>query len=369
MTSFDARELDYELPESSIAQAPLGERDAARLLCVPAEGDFEHRNVRDLPELLRPSLIVLNDTRVIPARLLGHKPSGGRVELLLVERISSIAASERWRALGRASKGLRAGERIALGDGTLTAHVLAPQAPTGMLEVELLTTVGGSATDAVERLGAMPLPPYIKRAAEAQDASRYQTVYAAQPGAVAAPTAGLHFTQALLDALCARGHELAYVTLHVGPGTFAPLRSDDLREHVMHQERFAIPEATCDAVARARREGKSVLAIGTTVMRALESAADDEGRLGAGDGATSIFIYPPYRFRVVDALLTNFHLPRSTLLALVMAFGGVARIRAAYQSAIDSGYRFYSYGDAMLIGGQSVAGGQGSSSAATQASR
>jgi S-adenosylmethionine:tRNA ribosyltransferase-isomerase len=358
MTSFDARELDYELPEGSIAQAPLAERDAARLLCVPRGDGFAHHRVRELPELLAPSLIVLNDTRVIPARLFGHKPSGGRVELLLIERISSIAPAERWRALGRASKGLRKGERIAIGDGTLVAHVLAPQAPTGMLEVELLAA-SGTATDAIERLGAMPLPPYIRRAAEAEDTSRYQTVYAAQPGAVAAPTAGLHFTESLLEALRARGHQLAYVTLHVGPGTFAPLRSDDLREHVMHEERFEIPSATSEAIARARREGRQVLAIGTTVVRALESAADEPGGVAAGAAQTSIFIYPPYRFRVVDALLTNFHLPRSTLLALVMAFAGIERTRAAYRTAIESGYRFYSYGDAMLIGGQ----------AATQASR
>jgi S-adenosylmethionine:tRNA ribosyltransferase-isomerase len=264
----------------------------------------------------------------------------------LVERISSIGPSELWRALGRASKGLRPDERIALGDGTLLAHVRTAQGPTGMVEVELVAQAG-SATDAIERLGAMPLPPYIRRAAEAQDASRYQTVYAAQPGAVAAPTAGLHFTEGLLEALRARGHELAYVTLHVGPGTFAPLRSDDLREHVMHEERFEIPAATSAAIARARRDGRQVLAVGTTVVRALESAARPSD-VAPGAAATSIFIYPPYRFRVVDALLTNFHLPRSTLLALVMAFGGVERMRAAYRAAIDGGYRFYSYGDAML---------------------
>jgi S-adenosylmethionine:tRNA ribosyltransferase-isomerase len=353
--TFLAQQLDYELPEASIAQAPLVERDAARLLCLPRETPaLADRAVRDLPELLPPrSLLVLNDTRVIPARLFGHKPSGGRVELLLVERLSAIGPSERWSALGRASKGLRPGERIALGDGSLVASILANA--ERMLEVELTVTLEGqTATAAVERIGAMPLPPYIKRAAELADTARYQTVFAAQPGAVAAPTAGLHFTPALLERLVQAGHELAYVTLHVGPGTFAPLRSDDLREHVMHEERFDVPQATRDAIARARAGDRKVIAVGTTVVRTLESAADEHGNVTAGPGSTAIFIYPPYRFRVIDVLLTNFHLPRSTLLALVMAFAGVERTRGAYAHAIAAGYRFYSYGDAMLIGGADV---------------
>jgi len=350
--TFLAQQLDYELPEASIAQAPLAERDAARLLCLPGAGAaLIDRAVRELPELLPPrSLLVLNDTRVIPARLFGHKPSGGRVELLLVERLTAIGPSERWSALGRASKGLRPGERIALGDGSVVASILTNA--ERMLEVELsVTSEGQTATAAVERIGAMPLPPYIKRAAELADASRYQTVFAAQPGAVAAPTAGLHFTPALLERLVQAGHELAYVTLHVGPGTFAPLRSDDLREHVMHEERFEVPATTRDAIARARAAGRKVVAVGTTVVRTLESVADEQGNVAAGPGSTAIFIYPPYRFRVIDVLLTNFHLPRSTLLALVMAFAGVERTRAAYAHAIAAGYRFYSYGDAMLIGG------------------
>jgi S-adenosylmethionine:tRNA ribosyltransferase-isomerase len=350
LPTFLAHELDYELPEASIAQAPLAERDGARLLCLPAGGEvLLDRAVRELAELLPPSsLLVLNDTRVIPARLFGHKPSGGRVELLLVERLSAIGPTERWRAMGRASKGLRPGERIALGDGALVATILANA--ERMLEVEL-TASSQSATHAIERIGAMPLPPYIKRAAEAADSSRYQTVFAAQPGAVAAPTAGLHFTPALLERLRVAGHQLAYVTLHVGPGTFAPLRSDDLREHVMHEERFIVPPETSAAIASARAAGRKVVAVGTTVVRTLESVADEAGNVAAGPGATSIFIYPPYRFRVIDVLLTNFHLPRSTLLALVMAFAGVERTRAAYAHAIASGYRFYSYGDAMLIDG------------------
>lgn len=359
---FLANELDYELPETSIAQSPLGQRDAAKLLRVPrtsssntpdlnAPTALEHHIVRELPALLAPSLLVLNDTRVIPARLFGQKTSGGRVEILLVERMASAGPRERWRAMGRASKGLRPGEKIAIADGTLSVHVLS--AAPGLLEIDLCVVdeAHPTASAGVELLGAMPLPPYIRRDAAEADTARYQTVFAANPGAVAAPTAGLHFTPELLSALQAAGHELAYVTLHVGPGTFAPLRSNDLSQHTMHEERYEIPEATSAAIALAREQGRQVVAVGTTVVRTLESAATVTGHVPAGPSATSIFIYPPYGFRVVDALLTNFHLPRSTLLALVMAFGGVATIRDAYRSAIDSGYRFYSYGDCMLIGG------------------
>jgi S-adenosylmethionine:tRNA ribosyltransferase-isomerase len=345
--SFDARQLDYELPEASIAQAPLAERSAARLLCMPrARTEFTHHHVRDLPELLAPSLIVLNDTRVIPARLLGHKPSGGQVELLLIERSSQPGVVERWLALG---KGLRVGLAVTFGDAEVALDARVCAQHERVFEVELRATPDVSA--ALARIGRLPLPPYIRRAPDANDAERYQTVYAAHAGAVAAPTAGLHMSEALLAELRARGHEVAFVTLHVGPGTFAPLRSDDLAAHEMHPERYDIPTATVDAVARARAEGRRVLALGTTVVRALEAAADADGALRAGQGATALFIYPPYRFRVVDALMTNFHLPRSTLLALVMAFGGIEPVQRAYRAAIDAGYRFYSYGDAMLIGG------------------
>jgi S-adenosylmethionine:tRNA ribosyltransferase-isomerase len=345
---FDARQLEYALPEAQIAQAPLAERDAARLLCMRrGERATSHRVVRELPELLPPSsLLVLNDTRVIPARLLGEKPSGGRVEVLLVERLppaqESTPQRQRWRAL---TKGLRPGQRAQLGDGALQAELL-EQDELGA-RVELCADEGVDA--AIARVGRVPLPPYIERAADEHDAARYQTVYAAHDGAVAAPTAGLHFTEALLGRLRAAGHQLAQLTLHVGPGTFAPLRSDDLDAHVMHQERYSIPEPTAAAVARARSEGRAVLAVGTTVMRALESAADEQGALRAGEGRTALFIRPPYAFRAVDALLTNFHLPRSTLLALVMAFGGVEPVRHAYAEAVAQGYRFFSYGDAMLL--------------------
>jgi S-adenosylmethionine:tRNA ribosyltransferase-isomerase len=346
---FDVRELEYELPEDRIAQRPMPQRDAARLLCVARGGDsLHHQHVRDLAGLLSPSLIVLNDTRVLPARLLGHKQSGGKVELLLIERISAPGVVERWLALGRASKGLRPGERIVLGDGAMHAEIGSQR--DGVCEIELRAEQGVSAA-ALAAIGQMPLPPYIRRPPTPADAERYQTVYAAHEGAVAAPTAGLHVSERVLSELRALGHELAFVTLHVGPGTFAPLRSADLSSHAMHAERYLIPEATAQALLRARAAGRQVLAVGTTVVRALEAASDAVGVVQPGAGKTSLFIHPPYAFRTVDALLTNFHLPRSTLLALVMAFGGVRPIRRAYQVAIAERYRFYSYGDAMLIGG------------------
>jgi S-adenosylmethionine:tRNA ribosyltransferase-isomerase len=346
---FDATELDYELPEERIAQAPLPERDGARLLCVRrGELAHAHHRVCDLPELLAPSLIVLNDTRVIPARVFATKPSGGRVEFLLLERLSAAGERESWSALGKTSKGLRAGMTLQIAPD----FRLEVQALRGGGELELTLAADVGVAQALARHGRVPLPPYIRRPAELADRERYQTVFASQPGAVAAPTAGLHLSQPLLAALRARGHEFAYVTLHVGPGTFAPLRGEALAEHRMHQERFVVPEATAEAFERARREGRQVLAIGTTVVRVLESRATADGKLEPGAGSTGIFIYPPYQFRAVDALLTNFHLPRSTLLALVMAFAGIGVVREAYAAAIAERYRFFSYGDAMLISGQ-----------------
>jgi S-adenosylmethionine:tRNA ribosyltransferase-isomerase len=344
-SGFDVRELDYELPQDRIAQAPLPERDAARLLCMPRAGfGLRHVRVHELAELLSPSLLVLNDTRVLPARLLGRKPTGGKLELLLVERVSEPGATERWIALG---KGVREGNAMNFGDGTLEVNVRARHA----LGFEVELRAERSVSEALVHVGQMPLPPYIRRAPDAHDRERYQTVFAVHEGAVAAPTAGLHLSERLLERLRQHGHELAFVTLHVGPGTFAPLRSDDLAQHPMHAERYVVPQATVDAVARARAQGRQVLAVGTTAVRALEAAADEDGVLQPSAGSTALFIYPPYRFRVVDALMTNFHLPRSTLLALCMAFGGIEPVRRAYQTAIDAGYRFYSYGDAMLIGG------------------
>ena len=338
----DLDDLDYELPDELIAQRPLAERDAARLLVLDGDA-ISHAQVGTLPSLMPPSLLVVNDTRVINARLHGHKPTGGKVELLLVERLSPRGRREQWRALGRASKPLRPGVTLAL--GSLQATILDKR--EGVLDVELWADepIG----DVLEREGHVPLPPYIRRDDEAADRARYQTVFAAEPGAVAAPTAGLHFTPRLLDALRDAGHTMARVTLHVGPGTFRPVTAERLEDHPMHTERYAIPPETAEAIAEAKREGRPVLAVGTTVVRTLEAAARDDGAVPAGTGETDLFIRPPYDYRVVDALMTNFHLPRSTLLALVMAFAGVDATRAAYAEAVRAGYRFFSYGDAMLI--------------------
>jgi S-adenosylmethionine:tRNA ribosyltransferase-isomerase len=345
--SLELAALDYELPPDRIAQAPLAERDAARLLVVGPGDALAHHHVRELPALLRPSLIVLNDTRVMPVRLFGRKPTGGGVELLLVERLGERGRVERWDAIGQASKGLREGTQVTL-EGGLQATLGRPL-DDGHLEVEL--RADDSVTEAIARVGLVPLPPYIRRAPDASDDERYQTVYARHDGSVAAPTAGLHFSEALLNALREAGHDIAFVTLHVGPGTFRKIRAQRLDEHTMHAERYAVPEATVAAVAKARADQRPVLAVGTTVVRTLEAACNEAGELHAGEGRTSLFIHPPYRFRVVDTMLTNFHLPRSSLLALVMAFGGVERVRAAYAAAIEAKYRFFSYGDAMLLRG------------------
>lgn len=335
-------ELDYDLPEERIAQAPLAERDAARLLLVDAtQATIEDRRILDIPELLPPALWVVNDTRVLAARLHGRKPTGGRVELLLIEALDP----QRWITMGRASKPLKAGTRVLFESG-LEAEVEA-KLDEGLLRVRF---EGDNLESLLESTGEMPLPPYIRRAANDADDERYQTIFAEERGAVAAPTAGLHFSPALVDSLDARGHEIARVTLHVGPGTFRPVKADDLDEHPMHQERYNVPEATVAAIDRARAEERTVVAVGTTVVRTLESAAFGD-RVRAGRGRTRLLIQPGYRSQVVDHLLTNFHLPRSTLLALVMAFGGVDTIRSAYKHAVDENYRFFSYGDAMLLRG------------------
>jgi S-adenosylmethionine:tRNA ribosyltransferase-isomerase len=345
----DTSELDYPLPEALIAQAPLPERDAARLLCLRrGASELEHRAVRELPRLMPPALFVVNDTKVIPARLFLHKPTGGRVEFLLVERLAE-GDPELWSALGQTHKGLRPGMSLRSAGGRLCAEL---RELCGGGEVRLaLAADGGDVQAALATEGELPLPPYIRRKPEAEDALRYQTVFAAHAGAVAAPTAGLHLSEALIGELRAQGHRLAQLTLHVGPGTFSPLRAAQLEQHRMHSERYVVPEATARAVAQAKAERRPVVAVGTTVVRTLEAAARAHGEVRAGSGSTDIFIYPPFEFRVIDAMLTNFHLPRSTLLALVMAFAGVETARAAYRAAIDARYRFFSYGDAMLIQG------------------
>jgi S-adenosylmethionine:tRNA ribosyltransferase-isomerase len=367
--------LDYHLPEDRIARRPAEVRDAARLLVVdPAEaGVVAHRHVHALADLLpRGALVIVNDTRVVPARLLGNKVgTGGQVELLLVRPRADEAAgatadptdaggspaagapasTARFFAMGRASKPLRPGAEVTFGDGALTALVEGRDEEEGGLFAVTLRARDGDVQRAIERVGHMPLPPYLRRADDASDRERYQTVYARVPGAIAAPTAGLHVSHALLERFRERDIERAAVTLHVGLGTFQPVTVADLDEHPMHTEAFVVPEETRLAVARARERGAPVVAIGTTAVRALESAADPEnvGHVRATSGDTRLLIQPGFPFRVVDVLLTNFHLPRSTLLALVYAFGGATRVRRAYEIAVETGYRFYSYGDAMLL--------------------
>ena len=346
MRAMRLSDFDFQVPEDLIAQHPPPERAASRLLHLDgASGRVTDRVIRDLPEYVRPGdLLVFNDTRVIRARLHGRKASGGRVEVL-VERVLGEHESL---VQVRASKPPREGSALLLGDG-LTARVAERRGEFFRLRFEGGTDVFA----ALEQHGEVPLPPYIERAPERADEARYQTVYAAEPGAVAAPTAGLHFDEALLQAVRSAGAELAFITLHVGAGTFQPVRVDELSEHTMHSEWYRIGADTAAAIARARAGGGRVLAVGTTTLRTLESAAAATGEVAAGSAETQLFILPGYRFRVVDRLLTNFHLPKSTLLMLVSAFGGVEHIRRAYAHAIVRRYRFFSYGDAMLIEGQS----------------
>ncbi|HZV54560.1 MAG TPA: tRNA preQ1(34) S-adenosylmethionine ribosyltransferase-isomerase QueA [Rhodocyclaceae bacterium] len=330
-------DFDYLLPPDRIAQIPLAERSASRLLVMHGS-ELEDRGIRDLPGLLVPGdLLVMNDTRVIHARLYGRKDSGGQVEVL-VER---IAADGEVIAQMRASKPPKPGSRLRLEDA-IEAEVL------GRIGEFWRLTFNGDAVELIERHGRLPLPPYIERAAETPDEERYQTVFAREKGSVAAPTAGLHFDPPLLAALAERGIATAHVTLHVGAGTFQPVRVHDLAEHRMHKERYWVPQATVDAIAACRARGGRVVAVGTTSLRTLETAAPD-GELKAGEGESELFVTPGFDFKVVDVLLTNFHLPKSTLLMLVSAFGGLDNIRAAYRHAIEHNYRFFSYGDAMLI--------------------
>lgn len=335
-------DFDFELPEALIAQQPLAERDASRLLDLSG-GGLADRGMRDLPSLVRPGDVwVLNDTRVIPARLLGCKATGGRVEFLLVEPTGESGV---WLAWGRSNRALRPGERIDIAED-FAIEVLGREGKQLRLRLEAPDVMA-----AIEAHGHMPLPPYIQRADEAADRERYQTVFAARPGAVAAPTAGLHLTEPLMQAMRQAGADFVQLTLHVGPGTFQPVQVDRIEDHAMHTEAYAVPEETAARILAARREGRRVVAVGTTALRALEAAASG-GELAAGSGRTDIFIYPGYRFRVADALLTNFHLPRSTLLMLVAAMVGRERLLAAYAHAVAADYRFFSYGDGMLVSAQ-----------------
>jgi S-adenosylmethionine:tRNA ribosyltransferase-isomerase len=331
-------DFDFDLPDELIAQFPSAVRGGSRLLHVDAHGTLADRWFRDVPTLLGPDdLLVMNDTRVIKARLFGRKDSGGKVELLVERVLDAFTAL----VFVRASHAPLPGSKIHLTEA-VTIEVEARQDdltrlrfPRPVLEI-------------LDELGQLPLPPYIVHTPTAEDEARYQTVYAAQPGAVAAPTAGLHFDEAMLDDLRERGIRMAQVTLHVGAGTFQPMRVDRIADHRMHSERYTIPQATVDAIRETHDRGGRVVAVGTTSLRALEAAAQS-GRLVAGSDETDIFITPGYRFRVVDALITNFHLPRSTLLMLVSAFAGSDAIRAAYAHAIAERYRFFSYGDAMFL--------------------
>ena len=334
-------DFDYLLPTECIAQAPLDERSASRLLVMTGAA-LEDRQFIDLPDLLAPGdLLVMNDTRVLHARLFGQKATGGQVEVL-VERVT---ADDEALAQVRASKSLKPGGRLRLEDA-FDAEVIGREGEFYRLHFP------DNAIELIERHGRLPLPPYIERAAANADEERYQTVFARERGSVAAPTAGLHFDATLLERLRDKGIGIAHVTLHVGAGTFQPVRVHDLSEHRMHREHYHVPQATADAIAATQKRGGRIVAVGTTTLRTLESAAA-EGSLKVGAGETALFITPGFNFRVVDVLITNFHLPKSTLLMLVSAFGGLEAIRAAYRHAIDSGYRFFSYGDAMLIHRQS----------------
>ena len=346
-------EFDYDLPESAIADRPAP-RGESRLLVLDREGAERHRWIKDLPALLRPGdLVVVNDTRVIPARLFGRRAGGevegesrGRIELLLVEK----QGEREWEALAKPGRRTRPGTVLEFADG-LTAEVLAKR-EDGRHLVRFSAPVEGH----LDRLGHIPLPPYIKRPDDPADRERYQTVFARNPGAIAAPTAGLHFSTELVEQLGERGIEIAAVTLHVGIGTFKPVTAELVHEHRMESERYIVSEETAAALARTRQGGGRVVAVGTTVVRTLESAAaaasGGSGEVRPGEGATELFITPGFPFQVVDVLLTNFHLPRSTLLMLVSALAGPAgktRVLAAYREAVAEGYRFYSYGDAMLV--------------------
>ncbi|MDB5970659.1 MAG: queA [Hydrocarboniphaga sp.] len=340
-------DFSYDLPAELIAQYPAERRSGSRLLDLGLSRDagFTDRAMLDLPDLIDAGdLLIFNDTRVIPARLFGRKPSGGRVEML-IERV--LDDREALAQIG-ASKTPKAGGLILVdaGDGAVAEIVMLSRSDD-LFHLRLQTP--GTFMQLLERVGRLPLPPYIDHVPGSEDGERYQTVFATQPGAVAAPTAGLHFDDDLLARLRGRGIATATLTLHVGAGTFQPLRVDDLSEHRMHAERYDIPATLVAAIAHTRAAGKRVVAVGTTVARALESAAAGDGVVRVGEGETRLFITPGYRFRIVDRLLTNFHLPESTLLMLVSAFGGYEQLMAAYRYAVAQRYRFFSYGDAMLI--------------------
>ena len=332
----------FYLPEELIAQTPLERRDGSRLLHLDKmSGSIEHRHFYDLPEYLKEGdCLVLNDSRVLPARLIGSRSTGGSVELVLLRDLGE----GRWECLSRPGRKTKPGTAISFGDGELTA-VVEDVVEGGNRIVKF--DYEGIFLEVLDRLGKMPLPPYIKE--ELQDSERYQTVYSREPGSAAAPTAGLHFTKELLGEIAAKGVRVCYLTLHVGLGTFRPVKEDDIEEHEMHSEFCIVPEETAKTVNETRKNGGRVIAVGTTSCRTLESFTTDEGILEARSGWTNIFIYPGYRFKCVDGLVTNFHLPESTLIMLVSALAGRGQIMNAYRVAVRERYRFFSFGDAMLI--------------------
>ena len=336
-------DFDFYLPDELIAQTPLERRDASRLLVLDKEtGETRHMHFYDLPNLLRPGdCLVLNDSRVLPARLLGHRePGGGAVEvLLLTDRGDKV-----WECLVRPGRKLKPGTRVSFGDGLLHGEVLSVEEGGNRL---IRFDYQGIFLELLEQLGKMPLPPYIK--AELQDPERYQTVYSREVGSAAAPTAGLHFTRELLERIEAMGVKICYVTLHVGLGTFRPVKAEDITDHEMHSEYCMVPEETARVVNDAKKAGGRVICVGTTSCRTVESMAGEDGVLMPGGRWTNIFIYPGYRFKVLDCLVTNFHLPQSTLVMLVSALAGREHILAAYREAVERKYRFFSFGDAMMI--------------------
>ena len=336
-------DFDYELPPELIAQEPLPQRDESRLLVVRRDREeFEHRVFREIVAFLVPGdLLVVNETKVLPVRLYGVKEgTGGRVELLLLR----ATGEDTWEALVRPGRRVAPGARLVFGDGLLRGEVLSRTEAGGRL---VRFFYEGSFEEVLRQVGEVPLPPYIKR--KFSDSERYQTVYAREPGSAAAPTAGFHFTPELLARIQAVGVQVVPVVLHIGLDTFRPVRVEDITAHRMHREEYLVPETTAVAVNQAKAQKRRVIAVGTTVVRCLETVADEEGRIQAGAGTTDLFIYPGYRFKVIDALITNFHLPRSTLLMLVAAFAGREKILRAYKEAVRLNYRFYSFGDAMLI--------------------
>ena len=336
-------DFNYNLPQELIAQTPVEPRDSSRLLLLNREsGEIEHKHFYDILDYLNEGdLIVANDSRVLPARIFGiKKQTGARVEFLLLNQVEN----NRWETLCKPGKKAREGAEFVFGDGIMKARIIEVK-EDGNRVVEFESE--DNFYTALDKIGQMPLPPYITE--ELQDRERYQTVYSNEIGSAAAPTAGLHFTNELMDKIKAKGVNIAYVTLHVGLGTFRPVKVDDVKNHKMHSEHYEIPKATCDLIKKAKENGKRVIAVGTTSCRTLESVASFYGKIKPCEGFTDIFIYPGYEFKVLDGLITNFHLPESTLIMLVSAFAGYDNVMKAYETAVDEEYRFFSFGDAMFI--------------------